>query len=442
MLSLGSARIRTCEGLSRRTLLTIGGVGWLGCTLADAISRPTEASVRLPSSKEPTNCIFIFLNGGPSQYETFDPKPDTPVEIRGPYGAIETNVSGIRISELLPNLSGEMDKFCILRSHTHTHDIHYARHVLTGTPAGGASFGAVLSYAKGYRSSLPPYVRLGSPLSGVNGGILGSNYDPVPVPDPASGKVVLPDFEAPSDVPKRRFDRRRRLLDGVDDWRRKTDEDRLLSVRDAGYQKAMELLTSSEVRQAFDLKQEKESLRDSYGANKFGQSCLLARRLIEAGTRFAEIKWFGDFSAESSAYDAWDVHGAELPGLSRMETQLCPRFDRGMTALLRDLHDRGLLETTLVVAVGEFGRTPKVNKWGGRDHWPACQSVLLAGGGTPAGTVIGESDQQGAYPASRPVTLPDFVATIYRLLDLNPNLDDRLRPFVGKGEPVPELMGA
>jgi hypothetical protein len=275
----------------------------------------------------------------------------------------------------------------------------------------------------------------------VNGGILGNTYDPVPVPDPGSGKVVLPDFDAPATVPERRFDRRRRLLDRVDDWRRKADTDRLLSVRDAGYQRAMELLTSSEVRRAFDLSQEKPTVRDSYGANKFGQSCLLARRLIEAGTRFAEIKWFGDFSAESSAYDAWDVHGAELPGLSRMETQLCPRFDHGMAALLRDLHDRGLLETTLVVALGEFGRTPKVNKWGGRDHWPACQSVLLAGGGTPAGTVVGESDQQGAYPSARPVTLPDFVATVYRLLDLNPNLDDRLRPFAGGGVPVTELIG-
>jgi hypothetical protein len=441
MFELGHGRIRSCQGISRRSLLTVGTLGWLGLSLPEALAATAPAPAPKTEGGEDRNCIFIFLNGGPSQYETFDPKPDQPAEIRGPYGAIETNVSGIRISELLPNLSRQMDKYCVLRGHTHSFDIHSAKHALTGNPNGGTAYGAVVSYLRGFKTSVPPYFRLGNDMAGVSGGVLGPAFDPVKVPDPTSGKVVLPDFDLPAAVSAHRFGRRRTLLDLVDGWRRDVDADRVVADRDGSYQRALGILTSAEVSRAFSLDEEKPSLRDAYGANKFGQSCLLARRLVEAGARFVEIKWFGDFAAESSAYDAWDVHGAELPGLSRMETQLCPRFDHGMAALLADMHDRGLLENTLVVALGEFGRTAKINKWGGRDHWPPCQSVLLAGAGVPGGTIIGESDLQGAYPASRPVSLPDFIATLYRLLGLNANLDDRLRPFAGAGEPMPELVG-
>jgi hypothetical protein len=440
MLELGRGRIRLCEGISRRSLLTAGTLGWLGLSLPEALAARSAAASPAGAPSD-IGCIFIFLNGGPSQFETFDPKPDQPAEIRGPYGAIETNVSGIRISELLPNLSQQMDRFCVLRGHTHGFDIHAARHTLTGNPKGGTSYGAVVSYARGFKTSVPPYFRLGNDMAGVSGGTLGPAFDAVKVPDPSSGKVVMPDYDLPASVTAGRFDRRRAFLERIDAWRRAVDSDRTLANRDTSYQRALGILTSSEVRRAFDLGAERVSLRDAYGANKFGQSCLLARRLVEAGARFVEVKWFGDFSPESTAYDAWDVHGAELPGLSRMETQLCPRFDHAMSALLADLDTRGLLDTTLVVALGEFGRTPRINRWGGRDHWPACQSVFLAGAGVPGGTIIGESDRQGAYPASRPVSLPDFVATLYRLLGLNANLDDRLRPFAGPGEPVPELIG-
>ena len=443
MLDIGRGAIRTCDGVSRRSLLTVGSLGWLGASLPHALAGPPVRNGEKTVAPEDRSCIFIFLNGGPSQYETFDPKPDAPAEVRGPYGAIETNVPGIRVSELLPNLSGEMDKFCVLRAHTHSFDIHAARHALTGNPNGGTSFGAVVSYLKGFKTSVPPYFRLGNDMAGVTGGVLGPAYDPIKVADPAStDKVELPDFDLPAGVSASRFDLRRSLLAQVDGWRRDVDAaDKLLTNRDSSYRRAMRMLTSSEVRQAFALHEEKESLRDAYGANKFGQSCLLARRLVESGARYVEVRWFGDHSPESSAFDAWDIHGAELPGLSRMETQLCPRFDHTMAALLKDLDDRGLLESTLVVALGEFGRTARINKWGGRDHWPPCQSVLLAGAGVPGGAIIGESDTLGAYPASRPVTLPELVATLYRLLGLNVNFDDRLRPFVGPGDPMPELVG-
>ncbi len=441
MLELGEGRVRTCEGVSRRRMLTLGGVGTLGLTLADAFAPAAQASPKpAPGNRADRSCIFIFLNGGPSQYETFDPKPEQPAEIRGPYGAIETSVSGIRISELLPNLSQEMHRFTVIRTLTHSFDIHSARHVMTGSTTGDTTFGAVFTYLQARDAEMVPFFRLGKQILGIGGGRLGAGFDPVHIPDPSAPRVVLPDFDPPAALGEHRFARRLKLAEEFDHWRRGLEADPIIATRDAAYRRAITALTSAEVRRALDLGKEPARLRDAYGANKFGQSCLLARRLIEAGSRFVEIKWFGDYSDDSSAFDAWDIHGAELPGLSRMETQLCPRFDHGMATLLRDLDDRGLLEQTLVVAVGEFGRTPKMNQWGGRDHWPPCQSVLLAGAGVPRGTIIGDSDAQGAYPASRPVSLPDFVTTLYRILGVNANDDPRARPFVGSGEPLPEVL--
>ncbi len=433
MLEFLSHRTRTCAGVSRRSALTVGSLGMLGWSLAESLAA-REARAAVPS-REPA-CIFVWLDGGPSQFETFDPKPEAPVEIRGPYGAIPTNVSGIRISELLPSLAQRMDRFTILRSFTHTRDAHSPLHVLNGVPTSPASFGAVVSYLRGRKGNLPPYVRLGSDIRGIGGGRLGAAHDPVQVREPGKGSVVLPDFDPPAAVTPPRFRRRRSLLEEIEHVRRATDQDAALEGRDAAYRRAWSLLTSTEVRSAFDLKQEPAPLRARYGANKFGQSCLLARRLIEAGTRFVEIKWFGD--VDSSAYDSWDTHGADLPGLARLEHQLCPRLDMGFSALLDDLHDRGLLQSTLIVALGEFGRTPRINLLGGRDHWPAAQSVFMAGAGVPPG-VVGSTDEQGAYPASRPVSLENFVTTFYRLLDLNPNVDDRLRPFAPTGQVVEEL---
>lgn len=432
MLELNCRWVRNCGGVTRRSMLTIGGLGALGLTLDRA-----EASPGLKKS-EP-NCIFVYLNGGPSQFETFDPKPEQSSDIRGPYGAIETNVSGIRISELLPLLSQEAHRYSLLRTFTHRLDQHVPNHILSGEAKGETTICAVATMVRGQRGTLPPFVRLGNKMRGnVGGGRLGRNFDPVMILDPSSPKVVLPDFEAPRDVSAPRLTRRLRLIEEFNQFRESLEGEAGMAERDASYQKAVNILTSEEVHRAFDLKKEPERLREAYGANKFGQSCLLARRLVEAGTRFVEIQWFGDNG--DTAYDAWDLHGAELPGLQRMETQLCPRLDHGLSTLLRDLDERGLLDSTLVVAVGEFGRTPRVNRYGGRDHWPACQSVLLAGAGIPRGTVVGESDTQGAYPASRPVSLPDFIATIYHRLGLNPNLDDRLRPFAGSGQVVPDFV--
>jgi uncharacterized protein (DUF1501 family) len=255
------------------------------------------------------------------------------------------------------------------------------------------------------------------------------------VQDPTGSNIRLPDFDFPTGVNPVRFDRRRRLLGAVDDWRHAVDASGGVRELDAYYQRALAMLTSSEVRDAFDLKKEPEALRDRYGGNFFGQSCLLARRLVETGTRFVQVKWY-----DGPAWNGWDVHGADTGGMVRMEQHLCPRLDVGLSALLDDLKDRGLLDSTLVVAVGEFGRTG-VNRLGGRDHWPFCFSGLLAGGGAPAGLVVGSSDALGQYPADRPVSPGDFAATLYRLLGINPNIEDRVRPFLGGGTSVDEIAG-
>jgi len=209
-----------------------------------------------------------------------------------------------------------------------------------------------------------------------------------------------------------------------------------VQAQDGLYHRALTLLTSSRVRDAFDLTREPEAVRDRYGANSFGQSCLLARKLVEAGTRFVQVMWY---DREDGFAVGWDVHGDDLNGLVRMEQQLCPRFDQGLSALLEDLRRCGLLDSTLVCAFGEFGRTPRINKHAGRDHWPYCFSALLAGGGIPGGAVVGASDSRGAYPVDRPVTPADLAATLYRLLGVDVTMDDRLRPAIFEGHPVDEL---
>ncbi|HEU4753214.1 MAG TPA: DUF1501 domain-containing protein, partial [Armatimonadota bacterium] len=255
------------------------------------------------------------------------------------------------------------------------------------------------------------------------------------VQDPTGSSVKLPDFNFPEGVNPLRFDRRKRLLGAMDDFRRQADGSRTVQEMDSYYQRALAMLTTSEVRDAFDLSKEPESVRERYGGNFFGQSCLAARRLVEAGSRFVQIKWY-----DGPAWNAWDTHGADTGGLVRMEQHLCPRFDYGLSALLDDLNQRGLLETTLVVAVGEFGRTG-INKLAGRDHWPFCFSALLAGGGAPRGLVFGASDAMGQYPTARPVSPGDFAATLYRLLGINPNVEDRVRPYLRGGSSIDEIAG-
>jgi hypothetical protein len=433
MWNVGKTTQRHCRGVTRREVLQAGAVGALGLTLANVPSRAAASTNR---RREPS-CIFLFLSGGPSHFETFDPKPGAPVNIRGPYGAIPTKVPGVRISELLPQMAERMDHCALIRSMTSRDGDHSGRFMLSGGHSAAASYGAVLVKLKGPgHDGMPPFVHVGPNGYLPGAGSLGPNCLPVLVPDPTGKQVQLPQFNLAANIDAKRFDDRRRLLEGVDQARRAWHSDPAVEKMDANYQRAVDLLTSDRVRSAFDLTQERDDLRNQYGGSTFGQSCLLARRLVEAGTRFVQVNWYGE-----PAWLGWDVHGADLPGIVRMESPLCPRLDQGLSTLLDDLRQRGLLESTLVVVTGEFGRTPQINKYGGRDHWPQCFSVLLAGCGVPGGVVIGASDGHGALPANRPVSVPEFAATLYRLLGIETNLDPRIRPFIGDALPVSDLLG-
>jgi hypothetical protein len=420
MLKVGNATARTCQGVTRRELLQAGGIGALGLTLADWLR---GAEGRPAGRGREQSCIFIFLEGGPSQLETFDPKPNAPDDVRGPYGTVNTSVPGVHFCELLPMLARRMDRCAVMP-------------MLTGSMTGRVTYGAVVAKLRGPAGDLPPYVHLGGKLfnsPGVGANSLGAAYEPIEVPNPLAAAQQLPQFTLSADVPAERFHQRSALLGAVDRARAALASDRSVERMDECYRRAADLLTSPKVREAFDLSREKPQLRDRYGANFFGQSALMARRLVEAGTRFVQIKWY-DFDG------AWDVHGFNSTGMERMEQELCPRLDQGLSALLDDLHDRGLLDSTLVVAVGEMGRTPKVNHWGARDHWGPCLSVWLAGGGIPGGAVIGSSDASAAYPATDPVQPAELAATLYRRLGIDTNTDLRVRPFTGGAAPVPGLV--
>lgn len=427
MWNFASARSRTCAGVTRRDALAVGALTALGLGLPDLL----RSQARGPRRRE-TSVILLWLDGGPSHLETFDPKPDTPDNVRGPYGAIRTSVAGVPFGELLPMLAARMHRCALIRSLRHGVDSHSPIPTLTVGPNSTTSWGAVVTKLKGPAGDVPPYVHVGSRL-GIGGGTLGSAFDPVEVRDPTGAKAAVPQFSLRGDVSADRLGSRRELLASVDRLRGKTD--RAVDQMDTFQRRAAEMLTSPRVRAAFDLGREPDELRERYGANFVGQSCLLARRLVEAGTRFVQIKWY-----DGPAFDAWDVHGADLGGMVRMEQALCPRLDQSLSALLDDLHERGLLETTLVLALGEFGRTPRLNKYGARDHWANCFSVFLAGGGVPGGVVVGASDREGAYPAHQPVTPPELAATVYRLVGIDTNTDVRVRPFLGAAQPVGDLV--
>ncbi|MBX9579718.1 MAG: DUF1501 domain-containing protein [Gemmataceae bacterium] len=428
MLHVGDGVGRTCHGPSRRAVLTAGGLGLLGVSLADAFRAKAE-----PRRRD-ISCIVLWLDGGPSHLETFDPKPAAPEAVRGPYGVVQTPVPGVLFSELMPQTAARMGRCALIRSLAHQSSDHFAAPMLTGSYDGRTALGAVVAKLRGPLGAMPAYVRFGSKL-GVGGGTLGTAFDPLAVADPAGKKAPLPDLALSANVPAERFRDRAALLSGFDAARRAAADSPDIARMGEAHRRAADLLTSDKVREALDVGREPEAVRDRYGANLWGASVLTARRLVEAGTRFVEVKWY-----DGPAFDGWDVHGADLAGMTRMEQHLCPRLDQTLSALLDDLHDRGLLDTTLVAVFGEFGRTPAVNKYGARDHWPYCFSVLLAGGGVPAGMVYGGSDTKGAYPAHDPVSPAGFAATVYKLLGVDVNTDPRVRPFLGAAQPVADFF--
>lgn len=436
MLNVGHGLVRNCQGITRRELLQVGGLAAVDLTLADCLQNQS-ANAAGPSNgnrSRDISCIFLWLNGGPSHFETFDPKPRTPDDIRGPYGAIETSVSGVQFCELMPMVARQMHHCALIRSMTSPSGGHSPIPMMTGFNGERTSHGAVITKLKGFSRAMPPYVHIG-PRLGVGGGSLGSPYNPAEVPDATGKQVQMPQFALSADISADRFQQRRELLASIDRVRADLQTNHPIEKMNSFYRSAIDMLTSTKVRDAFDLAREPDQLRNRYGANHFGQSCLMARRLVEAGTRFVQINWYS-----GPAWHGWDVHGADIGGMERMEQHLCPRLDQGLSALLEDLKQRGLLGSTLVVVTGEFGRTPKINKYGARDHWPRCFSALLAGGGVPGGTVVGASDKHGASPVDRAVNPTEFAATLYRLMGIDSTTDQRIRTFVRDALPVSELI--
>lgn len=402
------------NAFSRRDFLGNGlkAGALLGLSMTDLFAAESAQAAGLNNGTA-QSAVVIWLGGGPSHMDTFDLKPDAPAEIRGQFNPINTNVSGIQISEHLPLLAQQADKFALIRSMTtgeaaHERGTHY---MLTGfqpLPGFGVpSYGAVASKYLPTKSALPPYIAIPGAIEYGGAGFLGAALDPFsPGGDPNNGGFRVRDLDLPPGMTVERMDRRRSLRETVDTAfsRFEKGSDRIKTV-DSFYKRAYGLLSSSEARAAFDLNKESAQTRDAYGRTQLGQSLLLARRLVEGGVRFVTVSSGG-----------WDTHNNAFQNLSR---NLLPTLDRGVATFLSDLKQRGLLEKTLVIVMGEFGRTPIVNRDGGRDHHARCFSVMLAGGGIKGGQVIGSSDSKGFEPAERPIKPEDLSATIYQCLGID-----------------------
>ncbi|MFN7877266.1 MAG: DUF1501 domain-containing protein [Pirellula sp.] len=446
MLSFtGKGSAHTCNGVVRRDFLQIGALGAIGLGLPQLLA--AEDAAKLATNKSKRSVIMIFNLGAPSQLDTFDMKPDAPLEIRGPFKPIATNAPGIQISELFPEHAKLADKFSLVRSCFHrgaaVHDAGW-QIMQTGRQfSGGVNtphVGSAASYLLGRRNDLPPHIVLpetmgrggGNLPNGQAGGFLGKSQDPFALmADPSKPDFKVPDLIPPETIGTARIDRRKRMREVVESTMRKFEASESARIMDENFQSAYRLMTSTQARDAFDLNKEPVEVRERYGMNRFGQCCLLARRLIEAGVRFVTINTFLTVFDDVS----WDIHGSKpFTSIEGMKQQVAPMYDQGYSALIQDLAQRGMLDDTMVCNLAEFGRTPKVNPAGGRDHWPQCFTVYFAGGGVQGGRVVGASDPIGAVPADRPTEPPEIVATILHSLGLD--LESHLPGPAGRPFPL------
>ena len=452
MISLCGPGTRLCDGVTRREFLRAGGLALAGLGLPALLhGRALAGPAR---RRRVRSCIQLFMWGGPSQHETFDLKPDAPAGIRGAFKPIATNVPGIRICEHLPRLAGMADRYAILRSVTHTGVNHgtSAYHMLTGhihatpgtlrhpTPNDFPSVGCAVSRFGRQPRNMPAYVALpsvlydgdGGEVPGQGPGILGQRAAPFLVKgDPTRHDFSINTLTLPPDLDRRRFRGRVDLQTALDSQAERISRLPAAQALDSHYERAFRLLQSPTAQRAFNLAAEPSRVRQRYGAHHFGQSCLLARRLVEADVPLVTVYWNAPHIDD---LQHWDTHKNSF---ERLQKHLLPHFDGALTALLEDLHGRGLLEETLVVWMGEFGRTPKLNKQAGRDHWGFCQSVLMAGGGVRGGQVYGSSDAHAAYAAETPVSPDDLAATVFGSLGVP--LDRELHD--AQGRPLPLCTG-
>jgi len=420
-----------CDGVSRRSVLRAGFLGLAGLGLPDLLRAQARAKASGGPAQRDLSVILVWLDGGPPQHETYDPKPDAPVDIRGPLRPMETRVPGVRVSELLPEHARLMDKMSIIRSMHHNNGDHFAaaHWMLTGYLGSNSlnlapqypSAGSVIARMKGPKvPGMPAYVGLPNTHSvglvpGYHGAAyLGVAYNPFSADgDPNDDNYKVPNLALPGGVTSERLDTRRGLLNAFDNARRDVDASGLMDGLDRFGQDAYAMVTSPAARAAFDIRKESPRLRDRYGRHQWGQSALMARRLVEAGVRYVTLTFGG-----------WDMHSS----LETSVRRVLPILDKAVGTLVDDLDERGLLDSTAVVVMGEFGRTPRINKTGvpgsdpvpGRDHWGEVMSVLVAGGGFARGRVIGSSNSKGETPRDQPVTPADLLVTLYRQMGLDP----------------------
>ena len=439
-ICLNPKQSRLCNGASRRDFLRVGALAPLGFSLADLLrlnARGAEDSVGRTARAK--SVILVYLGGGISHHDSFDYKPDAPPEIRGKYRSIPSNVPGTHVGELLPRMAKTMDKVCLVRSQSHENDHHETatNWVLSGRF--GSAFGdypamgAVVAHELGFAGLLPPYVAVPRNPSFTwelgRSAFLGGRYESFKAGDPNQAGYKVRDLTVAEPLALPAVERRRTLLAAVDTLSAKIQGNDQLATYDEFRGRAAEMILNTEAQAAFDIEKESEKVRDEYGRTTFGQSALLARRLVERGVRFVTVNFGG-----------WDHHAKIWEGLEKK----VPDFDQGFAALVTDLAQRGLLKDTLVVAMGEFGRTPKINKDNGRDHWAKAGSMLFAGAGVQGGKVIGATDREGAFVTERPVRPADVSCTIFEALGINPRKqiftpDGRPLEILDAGETVREL---
>src|SRR5262245_3058902 len=467
MLSVHDRPVRLCDGVSRRELLRVGGLSLLGVSLPQLLAASDTAGRGAPA--DPTfgrakNVIFLWLAGGPPQHETFDPKPEAPVEIRGPFQPIRTSVPGIHFCELLPRTAALAHRLAVVRSiHTNNNDHDGSGYwVWTGNKYAGPNsrtiqptdwpyFGSMIKRFKPSEKLpplsvvwLPDWARLNENVTqaGQTGGFMCREWDP----DRFVGDPAAPDYKVQglemTDLPPVRLQQRERLLQQLDKHFQGLERGEAVRNFDTFQQRAFDLITSGKAREAFAIHKEPDKTRERYGRTRFGQCALLARRLIEAGVRLVHVQWPREPGDNAVDNPLWDTHAQNA---ERMEDVLAPTFDVGFTALIEDLEQRGLLKETLVVAIGEFGRTPKINPNGGRDHWGPVWSFVMAGAGISGGQVYGASDKTGGYPVRDGFTPGDLTATIFHLLGIPPSTsftDREGRPHaVTQAAPLYRLLG-
>lgn len=441
MLNLSPHLVRDCQGIHRRSFLKIGSLAGLGLSLPTLLAQK-KALARSGQSGRDTNCILIWTLGGASHHDTFDPKPDAPVSVRGEFGVIDTAIPGVKFTEVCPRMAKEAKRFAVLRGWNPQNGSHGTAdaEVMTGHKFNPAMiypcYGSVVSQQKGFKTAMPPFVQLGDSIDHRNGGgiagYLGLEHNPfMLLADPNGKDFAVRDITPPKGIDSRRIARRRAMLEEIDRLQQRTDmQPDAFKALDEHYEAAMNMITAPETKKAFALETETAATRDAYGRTRFGQSCLLARRLLESGVRFVTITDPG-----------WDTHSNNFKTLKELRM---PPMDQALPQLLADLDQRGMLDNTLVMWLSDFGRTPKVNSASGRDHWASAGFAIMAGAGVPGGNILGRTDDEGGVVVNDEYRTPDLAATVYAKLgiplDLITMTSDGRPIRLNEGRPITEWM--